>query len=196
MKRIAPLGMALLLGLAACGGSESADNAPAMEESAAAEQPAEQEAMSGEMTQPDWFQADGQNVTLEIVAGKTNKGNYWNFNGYQHGEVTITVPVGANVTIHFHNNDPNMAHSLGIVNGFSTPPASIEPTPVFDGAITADPTSMTDATLPGEDETVTFTAATAGQYAMVCFIPGHAVSGMWLHFNVSADGEAGVTGAM
>jgi hypothetical protein len=28
----------------------------------------------------------------------------------------------------------------------------------------------------------------------VCYIAGHAVSGMWVKFTVSADGEAGVRG--
>jgi uncharacterized cupredoxin-like copper-binding protein len=55
---------------------------------------------------------------------------------------------------------------------------------------------MTDGTMPGESETVTFMASEAGEYTMVCYIPGHAVSGMWLRFVVSADGEAGVTGGM
>jgi uncharacterized cupredoxin-like copper-binding protein len=38
-------------------------------------------------------------------------------------------------------------------------------------------------------------ATTAGNYAMVCYVPGHAALGMWLYFDVSADGEAGVRGA-
>ena len=89
MKRSA-FATALFLGLAACGGSDSAEmEAPA--ESAA---PAETEAMSGEMTMPAWYTMDGDNVTLDIVAGQTDKGNYWNYNGAQFGEMTITVPVG------------------------------------------------------------------------------------------------------
>jgi uncharacterized cupredoxin-like copper-binding protein len=38
-------------------------------------------------------------------------------------------------------------------------------------------------------------ASEAGEYSMVCYIAGHAVSGMWIKFVVSADGEAGVLGA-
>ena len=139
---------------------------------------------------------DGNNVTLDIVAGQTDKGNYWNFNGSQFGEMTITVPVGANVTINFSNNDPNMAHSIGINPGFETAPAMVDTTPVFEGAISANPTSMTEATLPGQSTSISFVASEAGNYSMVCYIAGHAVSGMWVHFNVSAEGEAGVQGAM
>ena len=104
--------------------------------------------------------------------------------------------MGAEVTINFSNNDPNMAHSVGISAGFDTAPAMVDATPIFEGAISSNPTSMTDATLPGQSETITFTASEAGEYTMVCYIPGHAVSGMWIRFNVSADGEAGVMGAM
>ncbi len=195
MKRSA-FATALFLGLAACGGSDSAEMDTPAESAAPAAAPAETEAMSGEMTMPEWFTMDGSNVTLDITAGATDKGNYWNYNGYQFGEVTITVPVGANVTVNFSNNDPNMAHSLGISAGFETAPAMVDPVAVFEGAITANPTSMTEATLPGQSTSISFVASEAGEYSMVCYIAGHAVSGMWLHFNVSAEGEAGVSGAM
>lgn len=193
MKRSA-FATALFLGLAACGGSDTAEMDTPAESAAPAAAPAE--TMSGAMTMPEWFTMDGSNVTLDIVAGATDKGNYWNYNGYQFGEVTITVPVGANVTINFSNNDPNMAHSIGISEGFETAPAMVEAVAVFDGAISENPTSMTEATMPGQSTSISFVASEAGEYSMVCYIAGHAVSGMWLHFNVSAEGEAGVSGAM
>ena len=40
--------------------------------------------------------------------------------------------------------------------------------------------------------TVEFVAEQAGNYALVCYIPGHTAVGMWLHFTVSAEGEGGV----
>lgn len=193
MKRSA-FATALFLGLAACGGSDTAEMDTPAESAAPAAAPAE--TMSGAMTMPEWFTMDGSNVTLDITAGATDKGNYWNYNGYQFGEVTITVPVGANVTINFSNNDPNMAHSIGISEGFETAPAMVEAVAVFDGAISENPTSMTEATLPGQSTSISFVASEAGEYSMVCYIAGHAVSGMWIHFNVSAEGEAGVSGAM
>ncbi|HSG49817.1 MAG TPA: sulfocyanin-like copper-binding protein [Longimicrobiales bacterium] len=185
---------AVVFALAACGGGEPAADTTA-ETSAAPAAEAAEAAPAGQMTMPSWYQMDGNQVTLDIVAGSTNKGNYWNFNGAQFGEMTITVPVGSEVTINFSNQDPNMAHSIGISAGFDTAPAMVDATPVFAGAISSNPTSMTEATLPGQAETITFTASEAGNYSMVCYIPGHAVSGMWIHFNVSAEGEAGVTGA-
>ena len=133
--------------------------------------------------------------TYAVTAGLTDVKNYWNFNGAADGNMTITVPEGYAVTIDLVNNDPAMAHSLGIstvTSGF----AIVDPTPAFEGAMTADPASMTDATLPGETESITFTAGAAGNYSMVCFIPGHAATGMWVYFNVSADGTKGVQTAM
>jgi len=53
---------------------------------------------------------------------------------------------------------------------------------------------MISATMPGESETITFVAGVAGNYSLVCYIAGHSAVGMWLFFNVSGDGEAGVQG--
>lgn len=189
MKRTA-FCTAILLGLAACGGGETADTA---ETSAPADAPA---AAPAATTMPDWYQMDGNNVTLDITAGSTPTGNYWNFNGAQNGAMTITVPVGANVTLNFANMDPAMAHSIGVAAGFTSPPAMIDVTPVFAGAITSGAASMAAATQTNGTETITFVADAAGSYSLVCYVPGHAVSGMWIHFVVSDTQEAGVMGAM
>lgn len=36
-----------------------------------------------------------------------------------------------------------------------------------------------------------FTAAKAGTFAMVCLMPPHALTGMWIRFDVSAESTAG-----
>jgi sulfocyanin len=200
MKRFATL--SLVVALAACGGGEGSSNQanqPASQPAAEpAAQPAEAAAPSGPMTMPDWYKKDDatKTVSLTITAGATDANNHWNFNGGTHGSIAITVPEGYTVKIHFQNDDPAMAHSMGIVAETSGFGASMDPTPAFPGAITTNPTSMTDATLPGKSEDVSFAADKAGNYAMVCFIPGHAATGMYLLFNVSSDGSAGVQGAM
>ena len=130
MKRYA-LGF-LALTFAACGGGEPAADEP-MDAPATEAPAAEAPAAAGEMTMPDWYQMDGNNVTLDITAGLTDTGNYWNYNGYQNGNLTIAVPVGADVTINFQNNDPNMPHSIGVSQGFETAPATVAAEPVFEG---------------------------------------------------------------
>jgi FtsP/CotA-like multicopper oxidase with cupredoxin domain len=182
---------------AACGGGDAppADSgAPAAEPAPAT--PAGPSVPGGAVSVPEWYVVDhdARTVSLSITAGSTPDNNYWNFNGYTKGAISVVVPEGYTVTVELVNADPNMAHSLGIsaeLSNFAVPPA---PTPVFAGAITENPQSMVDATMPGETETITFVADAAGTYSMVCYIPGHTAIGMWVFFEVSADGDAGVRG--
>ena len=196
LYRILP---AAALFVAACGGGDtpdtgSTDSAPAAVPAA----PAGPTAPTGAMTIPEWFVVDNaaQTVTLDIVAGAVADNNYWNYNGATKGSMAITVPVGYTVTIDLVNKDPAMAHSVGVSAEASSFGAMLDPTPVFTGAVTENPTSMIDGTMPGETETVTFTADAAGTYTLVCYIPGHGTTGMWIYFVVSADGSAGVQSTM
>lgn len=194
MKRTNFLGTALLLSLTtvACGGGD-ADGGATTEQPPATQTPAGGET-GGTMSTPEWFVMDAASnaVTLNITAGATSAQNYWNYNGFTAGKGSITVPVGATVTINFANNDPNMAHSLGIEEWQDTWGGTVEVSPVFDGAVSTNPGSLTDATMPGSSEVITFTASEAGEYVMVCYIPGHAQIGMYVKFIVSADGSSGV----
>ena len=88
-----------------------------------------------------------------------------------------------------------MAHSMGISAEAAPFSGVLEPVAVFDGAITENPASMVDGTMPGETETITFVAETTGDYSIVCYVAGHSLTGMWLYFNVSSDGSVGVQGA-
>jgi len=140
----------------------------------------------------DWIEVDdsAREVRLDIVAGLTEDNFRWNFNGYAKGGATLTVPVGYRVVIAFRNDDPAVPHSIGVSEIQSPFPAMFDqPTPVFEGGISSNPTSMTDSTMPGESETVTFTAERAGTYALVCYIPAHAVTGMWITLEVSSGGS-------
>ncbi len=190
MKRSSKLGLTAVItaGLVACGGADSPDAAPAASEPAAA--PAAEGAVEGGI--PDWYHIDTDAKTVELHVTAQMDGG-WKFNGMANGKGTITVPLGYEITVEFTNDDSAMAHSLGIdaqVGGYGA--MFEDPQPAFSGAITADPTSMTEATLPGETESFRFTADVAGEYALVCYIPAHAVTGMWVRFNVS-EGEPGVS---
>lgn len=184
--------------LAACGGEEPAD-APAADDATSpppAAAPAGPEIPGGELTMPAWYQVDhdAMTVVLDLEAGATADNNYWNYNGAINGEWAITVPEGYTVTINLTNSDPNMAHSVGIsreLTNFAVPPT---PEPVFEGAMTENPQSMVDATMPGESETISFVASEAGEYSMVCYIAGHTAVGMWLYFIVAEGQDAGVAG--
>ena len=196
MKRVHTLAVAAMLIMASCGGGEPASEGAPAEGGAPAG--AETGGAEATLTTPAWYQHDaGANtVSLDIVAGSTSDNNYWNFNGFSAGDATVVVPVGATVTINFSNQDPSMAHSIGVAPFMANPPATVDPTPVFDGAITSNPADMVNATGTGESESITFTADAAGDYALTCFVVGHAIAGMWVHFKVSDAGEAGVIAAL
>lgn len=186
----------MALAVAACGGGDAPDAPPAEPApEAPAPQPAGLAAPTGAMTIPEWYDVDhdARTVAIELTAGATPDNNYWNYNGYTNGDLAITVPEGYTVEITLINQDPNMGHSVGISSELSNF-AMVTPDPVFAGAISENPQSMVESTMPGETETITFVADAAGNYTMVCYIAGHSAVGMWLFFNVSGDGEAGVQG--
>lgn len=193
-NRIFAAGTALLFALA-CGGGESAPGAE--NEQAAGEmggQDTATQTQPAELTQPDWMTVDqdANTVTMDITAGETSANNNWNFNGYFNGNATVVVPEGAEVTINFDNQDRQMAHSVGIDEMTENFPANFEEvTPAFDGAVTSGANTLQDATQPGESESITFTAGEAGEYSMICYVPAHAVTGMWIYFEVSPEGDAG-----
>lgn len=202
MRKIVTAGTAALLSVAlvACGGGEQTAQ---QETEQTAEQPAQKQAAAtggqqaaGELSVPDWMSVDhdAQTVTMDIVAGQTDANNHWNYNGYHSGNARIVVPEGYEVTINFTNQDDLSPHSLGIGAETSNfKPTYENPQPVFDGAITESADNMSESTQPGQSETITFTAGSAGEYAVICYLPGHATAGMWIYFDVSAEGEAGFT---
>ena len=151
--------------------------------------------LAQDLSTPDWMTVDkdAKTVSIEIIAGKTDANNKWNFNGFTAGEATVVVPEGFTVTLTFTNKDPNMVHSIGVGEKMDTYPPMLEnPTPAFEGAMSSNPTDMMNATKNGATETLTFTADKAGEFALVCYIPAHAATGMWIGFTVSAEGKAGL----
>lgn len=205
LRYAAVIGAAFALG--ACGGGNKANNsadttaaaAPAGSTATPAAAPAGSTAAapapSGPMSMPAWMKVDKAKKTasLDIHAGQTPDNNHWNFNGYDKGNATITVPEGYKVTIKFTNDDPSLAHSIGVDSAYTTfPPTFTNPQPIFSGAISSDPTDPSKATQPHKSQTLSFTASKAGSYTLNCYIPGHAMAGMWIHFDVSSDGKAGV----
>ncbi|HXI19990.1 MAG TPA: sulfocyanin-like copper-binding protein [Gemmatimonadales bacterium] len=183
--------------LAACGGKKnSAARGPSDTTSTARSGGMAAQALAEHLTRPSWMTVDSaaKTVSLDIEAGKTGDNNHWNFNGYLRGDATLTVPEGYKVTVHFKNDDPAMPHSFAVLSQVGDYPAMIQnPKPVFDGAMSSNATSPTGGTKPGQSETISFTASTPGQYAIVCVQPAHAAAGMWMHFNVSSNGMVGLS---
>ena len=123
-------------------------------------------------------------VSLKLFAAHGSVNGGMNFNGASNGGATITVPVGWSVSWNFTNEDA-IPHSAIVLANKMPLPAQPQ-VPAIPRAYTNDvtgglPTNGTDHT--------TFKASSAGQYVIACGVPGHAPSGMWIRFDVSADAK-------
>jgi len=121
-------------------------------------------------------------VELTLIAGKTNDNSSFNFNGFSKGKMTLTIPVGWTVVVHYQNFSP-LRHSFDVIPYTGTQPDAPPPPPVFRGATTQDPVSGIGV---GKNETITFVAGTAGKYEYLCGVAGHAPAGMWNYLVVSS----------
>lgn len=124
-------------------------------------------------------------VELTIVAGKTAGGGTLDFNGYQRGAMTVTVPVGWHVIVHYSNAGA-MPHSLAVLPAGAHQQAMPSSTPAFQGAETA---NFSNGLAKGAEQTFTFDATKAGTYELICGCPGHAIAGMWDTLIVSSTAE-------
>ena len=114
------------------------------------------------ITTVDWITVDevASTVVIDLVAGQTDANNRWNYNGFARGEATIVVPVDFAITIHFDNTDPVTFHSAGVLESTDTFPAiySESTAAAFNGAITSNATSLTEATPPGGGTCLLYTS--------------------------------------
>jgi hypothetical protein len=112
-------------------------------------------------------------VTFELIAGP------FTFNGYRNGEGTLVVPSKANMVINFVNKD-GTPHSAIVISGDGPIPNS-----ATDPAI---PRAYTNKVLEGMPQEATdvmgFPVPESGSYRIICGVPGHALSGMWIWMRV------------
>lgn len=131
-------------------------------------------------------QATAHTVELTIVSGKTAGGGTLDFNGYQRGAMTVTVPVGWDVIVHYSNAGA-MPHSLAVLPAGAHQQAMPSAAPAFQGATTA---NFSSGLAKGAEQTFTFEAIKAGTYELICGGPGHAIAGMWDTLIVSPAAQA------
>jgi sulfocyanin len=108
-----------------------------------------------------------------------------NFNGSSSGRATITVPAGWKVLMHFTNLDA-IPHSA-IILPEQQPLPAIPQGAAFAGAYTVD---VTAGLFTNKTDELNFTAGAAGKYMLMCGVPGHSPSGMWIWFVVSTTAVA------
>ncbi|HKX16775.1 MAG TPA: sulfocyanin-like copper-binding protein [bacterium] len=130
------------------------------------------------------LQAAPHTAEVAITANKSASGGLA-FNGYQRGGMTITVPVGWQIVVHFENADTT-PHSLAVLPSGAHAQMAPPSTPAFGGASTP---NFTSGIAKGQPITVTFEASKSGTYEFLCGVPGHAVTGQWDALVVSATAE-------
>jgi len=125
-------------------------------------------------------------VELTLIAGKTTDAGGFNFNGYSNGKLTLTVPIGWTVVLHYQNGSV-LRHSFDVIPFTGKQPDPPPPPPAFKGAATKDPVSGIGT---GKEEIITFVADKAGKYEFLCGVVGHAPAGMWDYLVVSSSAKA------
>jgi plastocyanin len=112
-------------------------------------------------------------ATLQLIAGP------FKFNDASRGSAGFTVPANSNVVINFVNKD-GTPHSAEVISGDGPIPNSAS-----DPAIPKAYTNKVQEGLPQEaTDDITFTAPASGKYRILCGVPGHGLSGMWIWLNV------------
>jgi plastocyanin len=141
--------------------------------------PAQAVAPAAADTQYLKFDPATNTVTFLLEAGP------FNFNGYTSGGATLTVPARSNNVMNFVQND-GTPHSAVIYSGTG-------PVPNADGdpAIPRAYTNKLSEGLPQEaKDVIRFTAPDSGTYRIICGVPGHALSGMWIWLKVDPSAKA------
>lgn len=121
------------------------------------------------------YDAASNTVTFELIAGP------FAFNGYRDGGATLLVPSKATIVMNFVNKD-GTPHSAIVISGEGAIPNS--PT---DPAI---PRAYTNKVLEGlaqeGKDVMRFPVPDSGTYRIVCGVPGHGLSGMWIWLKVDS----------
>lgn len=127
-----------------------------------------------------WMRSDPahRTVDLTLVAGLHGENN---FNGYPNGTMTVAIPPGWTVRVHYRNQSKIKPHSAVVVP-FAERTGGWKPS--FPGAHTP---SFAIGTPPGGTADFRFTADRPGRYAVVCGVAGHRDKGMWAVLTVAND---------
>lgn len=148
----------------------------------AASHPAARQAASQDVRVNEFMSYDpaAKKVTISLAAALGGFNGGMNFNGGAKGDQTITVPLGWSVHMPFVNKDAIPHSAIILADAMPLPMAPENP------AIARAYTNDLTAGLPtGGTDTMDFKASRAGKYLIVCGVPGHGPSGMYIKFVVS-----------
>jgi sulfocyanin len=142
--------------------------------------------LASAQTTPSWMHVDEakKTVNFDVLMAPNGTNGGLNFNGYHHGELTITIPVGWHVDMNVTNKGFGaIPHSLEIIKASEGIPNQGSEPPAFDGAETVE---LINGMNVGQSDHATFTADSPGKYWIFCGVPNHGVGGMWDNLVVSS----------
>jgi sulfocyanin len=127
------------------------------------------------------YDAGSNTVTFNLIGGPSG----FQFNGYASGGATLTLPSKANVVMNFVNKD-GTPHSAEVISGEGPLPNA-----ATDVAIPRAYTNQRLQGLPQEGtDVMRFQVPESGTYRIICGVPGHALSGMWIWMKVDPAAKA------
>src|SRR5437773_1713562 len=141
-----------------------------------------QRAVEAPVVDPSWLQFDTatQAVSFQLIAGLTGLNGALNFNGFRDGDLTLTVPLGSNVVLHFRNHDGMLPHSAEVIpDTHPLPPGPVAP--AFARALTV---RLDQGLISEQTDNIRFIADRGGSHLIFCGVPGHGAAGMWIRLEV------------
>lgn len=141
-------------------------------------------ASAQQQVDPTWLRFDpsARTARFELVAGLTGLNGALNFNGFRDGELTLVVPLGWRTEIAFRNHDGMLPHSAEVI----APQTPLPVQPVDPAIPRAFTVNLASGLPPEGTDGMRFIAQPAGEYLIICGVPGHGVAGMWIRLRVSA----------
>ena len=124
-----------------------------------------------------------KSVKILIVATWTDENYGMNFNGFAKGTALYTIPKDWSVEVTFINPGP-VPHSLIVIEKDATKKIQMAE-PYFKGA--AVPKHLQGVSYG--KATFTFTPDEAGEYALACGFPAHALNGHWIGLDISDEAK-------
>jgi sulfocyanin len=131
------------------------------------------------------YEAAKNTVTFALEAGAPGSAGPFNFNGYNNGRATLTVPAGSNVVLNFVNLD-GTPHSAEVIAD-QDPMPNQGADPAIPAAYTKD---VTQGIPQGGTDVISFTAPPSGSFRIFCGVPGHGLSGMWIRLKVDPGAKS------
>jgi hypothetical protein len=124
-------------------------------------------------------------AVLTLVAAYPVTDYQFNYDGYAHGALLVTVPTGWSVTVQCQNHG-TVPNSCAVVSGADTT------RPLQPGWATPDPVRGLQ---PGASATFVFTPEQTGVYRIASLVPGAEASGMWATLQVVSQGKPSISAA-